>query len=145
MAFGRVKKQAEQKEKRPKVQEGDHFPVVDFDPVKAYVEDLRVSGFLLERGRGEVLVGFQDKFDRYALFFHDACGGNVIGVLWRPRVTRMVDEKVCTVCVYIHPLTDGYWLSVSGVGYDERSKNPGYQNFVGSVFVVRERSGKENS
>lgn len=42
------------------------FPVVDYDPVQFYLSDLRES------------------YGEFALFFYDAHGGDVIGVLWNP-------------------------------------------------------------
>ncbi|XP_066513150.1 nucleolar protein 6 [Hoplias malabaricus] len=43
------------------------FPVVDFDPVKLYLSELR------------------DAFGDLALFFHNPYGGTVIAVLWKPK------------------------------------------------------------
>ncbi|KYO18444.1 nucleolar protein 6 [Alligator mississippiensis] len=42
------------------------FPVVDYDPVQCYLQELR------------------EAFDDFALFFYDKYGGVVIGVLWKP-------------------------------------------------------------
>ncbi|XP_054842072.1 nucleolar protein 6 [Eublepharis macularius] len=42
------------------------FPVVDYDPVQLYLQELR------------------EAFDDLALFFYDKHGGEVIGVLWKP-------------------------------------------------------------
>ncbi|KAM3939859.1 nucleolar protein 6 [Leptodactylus fuscus] len=42
------------------------FPVVDYDPVQLYLSELRES------------------FGEFALFFYDAHGGEVIGVIWNP-------------------------------------------------------------
>nr|XP_033814077.1 nucleolar protein 6 [Geotrypetes seraphini] len=43
-----------------------YFPVVDYDPVQSYLEELRAA------------------FGELALFCYDAHGGEVIGVLWKP-------------------------------------------------------------
>ncbi|KAH0627778.1 hypothetical protein JD844_008114 [Phrynosoma platyrhinos] len=42
------------------------FPVVDYDPVQCYLQEL------------------QEAFSEFALFFYDKYGGEVIGVLWKP-------------------------------------------------------------
>ncbi|KAG9488294.1 hypothetical protein GDO78_007867 [Eleutherodactylus coqui] len=42
------------------------FPVVDYDPVQLYLSELRES------------------YGEFALFFYDAHGGEVIGVIWNP-------------------------------------------------------------
>ncbi|XP_062874179.1 nucleolar protein 6 isoform X2 [Trichomycterus rosablanca] len=46
---------------------GGAFPVVDFDPVKLYLSELR------------------DAFGDLALFFYDPYGGTVVAVLWKPQ------------------------------------------------------------
>ncbi|KAI5088223.1 nucleolar protein 6 [Silurus meridionalis] len=46
---------------------GGAFPVVDFDPVKLYLSELR------------------EAFGDLALFFYDPYGGTVIAVLWKPK------------------------------------------------------------
>lgn len=52
------------------------FPIVDFDPVKLYLKQLR------------------DSYDEYALFFHDSYGGTEIYVLWKPKSFQPLDFKV---------------------------------------------------
>ncbi|XP_057323676.1 nucleolar protein 6 [Microplitis mediator] len=52
------------------------LPVVEFNPVEKYLEELRA-------GYGE-----------FALFFHDTYGGSVIGVLLNPRALDIKDFKV---------------------------------------------------
>ncbi|KAE8636849.1 hypothetical protein XENTR_v10003167 [Xenopus tropicalis] len=42
------------------------FPVVGYDPVQCYLQELR------------------EAYGEFALFFHDKHGGDVIGVLWKP-------------------------------------------------------------
>ncbi|XP_072386893.1 nucleolar protein 6 [Diabrotica undecimpunctata] len=54
----------------------DRIPIVNFDPVADYLKTLR------------------DNYGKYALFFHDSYGGNVIGVLWHPRVFETCEFKV---------------------------------------------------
>lgn len=49
------------------VSSGGAFPVVDFDPVKLYLSELR------------------DAYGDLALFFNDPYGGTVIAVLWKPK------------------------------------------------------------
>uniref|UniRef100_A0AAY5ELP3 Nucleolar protein 6 n=1 Tax=Electrophorus electricus TaxID=8005 RepID=A0AAY5ELP3_ELEEL len=49
------------------VSSGGAFPVVDFDPVKLYLSELK------------------DAFGDVALFFYDPHGGTVIAVLWKPK------------------------------------------------------------
>ncbi|XP_053336445.1 nucleolar protein 6 [Clarias gariepinus] len=73
---------------------GGAFPVVDFDPVKLYLSELR------------------DAFGDLALFFCDPYGGTVIAVLWKPKAFQprlfktslmnarrvdMTEDKVTTV------------------------------------------------
>ncbi|XP_017602061.1 PREDICTED: nucleolar protein 6 [Corvus brachyrhynchos] len=63
------------------------FPVVGYDPVQLYLQDLR------------------DAFDDLALFFYDKHGGEVIAVLWKPlsfqpqpfKVASMKGRKVTTL------------------------------------------------
>ncbi|XP_066195759.1 nucleolar protein 6 [Sylvia atricapilla] len=63
------------------------FPVVDYDPVQLYLQELR------------------DAFDDLALFFYDKHGGEVIAVLWKPssfqpqpfKVSSMKGRKVTTL------------------------------------------------
>uniref|UniRef100_A0A8C9NV88 Nucleolar protein 6 n=1 Tax=Serinus canaria TaxID=9135 RepID=A0A8C9NV88_SERCA len=63
------------------------FPVVDYDPVQLYLQELR------------------NAFDDLALFFYDKHGGEVIAVLWKPlsfqpqpfKVSNMRGRKVTTL------------------------------------------------
>uniref|UniRef100_A0A8B9CI43 Nucleolar protein 6 n=1 Tax=Anser brachyrhynchus TaxID=132585 RepID=A0A8B9CI43_9AVES len=61
------------------------FPVVDYDPVQCYLQELR------------------DAFSDLALFFYDKHGGEVIVVLWKPlsfqpfKVSNMKGRMVTTV------------------------------------------------
>ncbi|XP_062369968.1 nucleolar protein 6 [Cinclus cinclus] len=63
------------------------FPVVDYDPVQLYLQELRGA------------------FDDLALFFYDKHGGEVIAVLWKPlsfqpqpfKVSSMKGRKVTTL------------------------------------------------
>ncbi|XP_054139377.1 nucleolar protein 6 [Melozone crissalis] len=63
------------------------FPVVDYDPVQLYLQELR------------------NAFDDLALFFYDKHGGEVIAVLWKPlsfqpqpfKVSSMRGRKVTTL------------------------------------------------
>ncbi|XP_058720347.1 nucleolar protein 6 isoform X2 [Poecile atricapillus] len=63
------------------------FPVVDYDPVQLYLQELR------------------DAFDDLALFFYDKHGGEVIAVLWKPlsfkplpfKASSMKGRKVTTL------------------------------------------------
>ncbi|XP_026569693.1 nucleolar protein 6 [Pseudonaja textilis] len=52
------------------------FPVVDYDPVQCYLEELR------------------EAFSDFALFFYDKYGGVVIGVLWKPSAFEPQPFKV---------------------------------------------------
>ena len=54
----------------------DKLPVIDFDPVALYVNELRSA------------------FEHMALFFYDNLGGEVIGVLWKPITKDNCDLKV---------------------------------------------------
>jgi U3 small nucleolar RNA-associated protein 22 len=46
------------------------LPIVAFDPIDAYLRQLR------------------DTYEEFALFFYDRFGGREIGVLWRPEVFK---------------------------------------------------------
>ncbi|KAJ2938467.1 hypothetical protein O0L34_g12906 [Tuta absoluta] len=48
----------------------DVIPVVEFDPVARYLDELRSA------------------YDDFALFFHDSFGGDVIAVLWKPDINE---------------------------------------------------------
>ncbi|XP_067320780.1 nucleolar protein 6 isoform X2 [Anolis sagrei] len=52
------------------------FPVVDYDPVECYLQELR------------------EAFSEFALFFYDKYGGEVIGVLWKPSAFEPQPFKV---------------------------------------------------
>uniref|UniRef100_A0A914X0M9 Nucleolar protein 6 n=1 Tax=Plectus sambesii TaxID=2011161 RepID=A0A914X0M9_9BILA len=55
------------------------LPVVDFDPVALYVNELRIA------------------FEHMALFFYDGLGGDIIGVLWKPTAKDSCDLKVTRI------------------------------------------------
>ncbi|XP_076760517.1 nucleolar protein 6 Mat89Ba [Xylocopa sonorina] len=55
------------------------IPVVDFDPVQCFLNDLR------------------NGYDEFALFFHDTYGGTIIAVLLKPSVLETKDFKVSNV------------------------------------------------
>ncbi|XP_063151962.1 nucleolar protein 6 [Candoia aspera] len=55
------------------------FPVVDYDPVQCYLQELR------------------EAFSDFALFFYDKYGGEVIGVLWKPSAFEPQPFKVSNV------------------------------------------------
>ncbi|KAI4467621.1 nucleolar rna-associated protein [Holotrichia oblita] len=55
------------------------MPVVDFNPVDKYIQELR------------------EIYGEYAVFFHDCYGGNVIGILWNKHVLEPRDFKVLHV------------------------------------------------
>nr|CAH7712161.1 unnamed protein product [Callosobruchus chinensis] len=59
--------------------EDEKIPIVNFDPVKKYLDTLRRN------------------YGKYATFFHNTHGGNVVGVLWNPNVYGKRDFKVATV------------------------------------------------
>ncbi|NXO29479.1 NOL6 protein, partial [Cisticola juncidis] len=102
------------------------FPVVDYDPVQLYLQELRVSTACWGgRLRGSSLVVFglpatagrgcqwvvtegitvlnlhlfsaQDAFDDLALFFYDKHGGEVIAVLWKPLSFQPQPFKVSSM------------------------------------------------
>ncbi|NXW80132.1 NOL6 protein, partial [Hirundo rustica] len=97
------------------------FPVVDYDPVQLYLQELRVSTVGEADGvpKRELPLGChrevtvlnlclfstQDAFDDLALFFYDKHGGEVIAVLWKPlsfqpqpfKVSSMKGRKVTTL------------------------------------------------
>lgn len=55
------------------------LPIVDFDPVRLYVKQLR------------------DAYSEYALFFYDLYGGTEIYVLWKPKSFEARDFKISNV------------------------------------------------
>ncbi|VDO96644.1 unnamed protein product [Soboliphyme baturini] len=58
------------------------FPVIDYDPVRQYLEELQVLLVILE------------SFEKFAAFFYDQYGGQVIGVLWKPQSLSDVEFKI---------------------------------------------------
>ncbi|KAF9424543.1 hypothetical protein HW555_000354 [Spodoptera exigua] len=52
----------------PPTPAGDIIPVVEFNPVEKYLQELRSA------------------YGEFALFFHDTYGGDVIAVLWKPDI-----------------------------------------------------------
>ncbi|CAG9857139.1 unnamed protein product [Phyllotreta striolata] len=59
-----------------KLSKDDRIPIVDFDPVRDYLEALRKY------------------YGKYAVFFYDRYGGCTIGVLWDPKTLETTDFKV---------------------------------------------------
>ena len=59
----------------------EFIPVVDFDPARLYLEELR------------------ENFGHLAMFFHDTYGGNFIAVVWKPDVLQPKDFSVS--CQYL--------------------------------------------
>jgi U3 small nucleolar RNA-associated protein 22 len=58
------------------VQSDKFLPVIDFDPVRQYVDELRRS------------------FGELALFFYDVYGATQIHVLWKPEALEQKDFKI---------------------------------------------------
>jgi U3 small nucleolar RNA-associated protein 22 len=58
------------------LQKDKYLPVIDFDPVRNYVEELRKS------------------FDEVALFFYDIYGATQIFVLWKPETLQQKELKI---------------------------------------------------
>ncbi|CAH0399608.1 unnamed protein product [Chilo suppressalis] len=58
------------------VKDTEVIPVVEFDPVRKYLEEL------------------QSAYSDFALFFHDSYGGDVIAVLWKPDVHNLRDFQL---------------------------------------------------
>ncbi|XP_050311555.1 nucleolar protein 6 [Anthonomus grandis grandis] len=54
---------------------GEKIPIIGFNPVDFYLETLRTN------------------YGHFATFFHDTYGGNVIGLLWNPQVTKGTPAK----------------------------------------------------
>lgn len=54
----------------------EKIPVVGFDPVQCYLQELEAA------------------YSEYALFFHDIYGGSVIGVVWKPSALEPKEFKV---------------------------------------------------
>ncbi|KAM6036588.1 nucleolar protein 6 isoform 3-T3 [Theristicus caerulescens] len=78
------------------------FPVVDYDPVQCYLQELRVSMALWGGTgdylpKGELPSGIQDAFSDLALFFYDKHGGEVIAVLWKPLSFQPQPFKVSSM------------------------------------------------
>ncbi|CAK1542398.1 unnamed protein product [Leptosia nina] len=57
---------------------GDVIPVLEFNPVEKYLEEL------------------QGAYEDFALFFHDSFGGDVIAVLWKPHVKDYRDFQIAS-------------------------------------------------
>jgi U3 small nucleolar RNA-associated protein 22 len=55
------------------------FPIVDFDPVKLFVKQLRES------------------YSEFALFFYDAFGATDIYVLWKPKAFEPKEFKIVNI------------------------------------------------
>nr|XP_023013750.1 nucleolar protein 6 [Leptinotarsa decemlineata] len=62
-----------------KASKDDKLPIVNFNPVDIYLRTLR------------------ENYGQFAIFFHDSYGGNIVGVLWRPKVFEIEDFKVSRV------------------------------------------------
>ncbi|XP_060804531.1 nucleolar protein 6 [Amyelois transitella] len=52
------------------------IPVVEFDPVRCYLDELRHA------------------YSEFALFFHDSYGGEVVAVLWKPDIDEFKEFQV---------------------------------------------------
>ncbi|XP_034948834.1 nucleolar protein 6 [Chelonus insularis] len=55
------------------------LPVIDFDPIQMYLNELRCG------------------YSEFALFFHDTYGGSVVGVLFNPKAVEPKDFKVANM------------------------------------------------
>nr|CAD7423699.1 unnamed protein product [Timema monikensis] len=64
-------------------QQGEKLPVVGFNPVQYYLQELR------------------ETYGEFALFFHDPYGGEVVGVLWIPAAMEVLDFKVSALMTCI--------------------------------------------
>ncbi len=60
-------------------QDDKTLPIVDFDPVRIYVKQLR------------------DAYSDFAMFFYDMYGGTEVYVLWKPKAFETRDFKVSQV------------------------------------------------
>ncbi|XP_059062073.1 nucleolar protein 6 [Achroia grisella] len=67
----------------------DVIPVVEFHPVMRYLEELRSA------------------YNEYAMFFHDAYGGDVIAVLWKPDVAETRDLQILNANALRPVVVDG--------------------------------------
>ncbi|XP_041980479.1 nucleolar protein 6 [Aricia agestis] len=94
--------------------ESDVIPVVDFDPVQRYLKELRHA------------------FGEWALFCHDAYGGDVIAVLWTPAASEQHADLQILSANALHPVT------VNGVTHYEVNKPALIEDFriLGEGLVV---------
>ncbi|XP_073959945.1 nucleolar protein 6 Mat89Ba [Choristoneura fumiferana] len=69
---------------------GDVIPVVGFNPVQNYLDEL------------------QSAFSEFALFFHDTYGGEVIAVLWKPDISSDKEFQVSNASA-LRPLPGGQY------------------------------------
>ncbi len=59
-----------------------YLPVIDFDPVNIFVDELT------------------NAFNNVAMFFYDRYGGDVIGVVWKPKIKQQNSEKVYILSMF---------------------------------------------
>lgn len=59
-----------------KESDDNKIPITGFNPVEKYLKTLR------------------ENYGKFAVFFHNSYGGNIIGVLWKPTVFQTYDFKV---------------------------------------------------
>uniref|UniRef100_H2YJS5 Nucleolar protein 6 n=1 Tax=Ciona savignyi TaxID=51511 RepID=H2YJS5_CIOSA len=63
----------------------DCLPVLNFDPLRQYFDDLKNS------------------FHELAIFFYDCNGGSVIGVLWKPNAFKPKPFQLLSSCCVLQP------------------------------------------
>ena len=80
------------------LQKDKFLPVIDFDPVRHYVEELRKS------------------FGEMALFFYDVYGATQIFVLWKPETLQNNELKVQNSKYrLIDPVKNSFMLNVEAI------------------------------
>lgn len=60
-----------------------HLPIVDFDPVSIYVREL------------------SETYKSNAMFFYDRYGGDVVGVVWKPKMKQQ-QQEVCYCLLWLY-------------------------------------------
>jgi hypothetical protein len=60
-------------------------PMIEFNPINLFVQDLEVSKLILQRS---ALIRLQRLYGHQIVFFHDKLGGTVVGGLWNPSILQ---------------------------------------------------------
>ena len=98
-----------------------HLPVVNFNPVQIYLQELEVYGAKLSCSLmiGEFFLKFQAAFSEFCLFFYDAYGGEFIAVVWKSQAFQPQSFKVLLYIIYYLIRAPQSWICTGLIFYTD--------------------------